>query len=602
MRLCIGLQHVLSNREEPLFFGRRHPVSERAYTWGPCPAGNDRWNFRLWAPGCESLGLRLSGSHIEMKPEPDGWYGVVAQAEVGAHYEFVLPDGSRVPDPASRRQANDVHGPSVLTAPRRSPFWRGRAWEEAVIYELHVGTFTREGTFRAAIAEFERLAGLGVTVLEIMPIAQSGGERGWGYDGVLPYAPMPSYGSPEDLVALVEAAHAHGLMVMLDVVYNHFGPDGNYLHTYAPDFFDNERHTPWGSGIDYRQTPVRRFFIENALYWLSEFGFDGLRLDAIDQIVDQSDPELLVELPREIRDRLPDRPVHLTTEDNRNVAHLHVRDDNNAPRLYSGEWNDDFHNAAHVVATGEKEGYFRFFAKEPVGHLGRALAEGFARQGEEGRGEPSAHLPPSAFINFLQNHDQTGNRAHGERLVSLADPEMMQALTAILLLSPHIPLLFMGEEYGETRPFYFFAGFQGDLAAAVREGRRREFADFSGHAGETVPDPIALETFEASKLDSLCRVSSEGVAAQERTAKLLDLRHRLIVPRLAGTSGEAGRLLTTRDGGLAVDWSLDGAVLQLRANLSDRPIALPGTDGDEIHRTGLPGSPRSAVHWLRIVT
>ena len=313
-----------------------------------------------------------------------------------------------------------------------------------MIYELHVGTFTPEGTLAAATGELPRLAALGVTAVEIMPLAQFGGDRGWGYDGVLPYAPHNIYGPPEDLAAFVDAAHANGLMVLLDVVYNHFGPDGNYLPLYAPEFFDPGRTTPWGAGIDYTRPPVRRFFIENALYWLTEYGIDGLRLDAVDQIVDPSRPELLLELAEELR-RLP-RPVHLTTEDNRNVTHLHERGPGGAVTRHSAEWNDDLHNAAHVLATGETEGYYAGFAADPLGLMGRALAEGFAFQGEGGRGAPSAHLPPAAFVDFLQNHDQTGNRALGERLICLTDAGTLEALTAILCLSPHIPLFFMGEE------------------------------------------------------------------------------------------------------------------------------------------------------------
>jgi malto-oligosyltrehalose trehalohydrolase len=570
--------------------------AEATYGWGAIPLDEGRWRFRLWAPGVKALTLRLAGRDYPMQTEGDGWFHAEAQAEDGAEYVFVLPDGQTVPDPASRRQASDVHGPSLLTAPRTPKPWQGRAWEEAVIYELHLGTFTDGGTFRAAIDELDRLAALGITAIEIMPVAQFGGDRGWGYDGVLPYCPHNVYGTADDLSALIDAAHDRGLMVLLDVVYNHFGPDGNYLPLYAPDFFDEDRHTPWGAGIDYTKTPVRRFFIENALYWIGEFGFDGLRLDAIDQIVDPSDPELLIELAREVRARFPDRHVHLTTEDNRNVTHLHERGEGGDVPLHTAEWNDDVHNAAHVLATGETEDYYRPFSDDPLAHLGRALAEGFAFQGEGGRGEPSAHLPPTAFVDFLQNHDQTGNRALGERLITLTDAETLAVLTSILALSPHIPLFFMGEEYGETRPFLFFAHFGDELDDAVREGRRAEFAGFSDFTGKEVPDPIAEETFRASRLDPARRDSAEGRAHQAQLAELLKLRHRRIVPLLASVNGHTGECLEAADGRLAVDWRLGNARLSLRARFGE--AMLPNGVGEEIHRTGDLAARAEAVHYL----
>jgi maltooligosyltrehalose trehalohydrolase len=573
-------------------------LSTEPYAWGAVPVGNGRWRFRLWAPGVERLTLLVGTREVPMEAEDGGWFSTLAEAAEGETYAYLLPDGRAIPDPAARRQAGDVHGPSLLTAPRAPAPWPGRPWEEAVILELHVGTFTEEGTFRAAIGELDRIAELGITAIELMPLAQFKGDRGWGYDGVLPYCPHSVYGSPDDLAALIEAAHARGLMVLLDVVYNHFGPDGNHLPAYAPAFFDEARQTPWGAGIDYTQGPVRRFFIENALYWLGEFGFDGLRLDAIDQIADPSEPELLVELAHEVRTRLPGRHIHLTTEDNRNVTHLHAREDGRAT-LHTAEWNDDLHNAAHVLATGEREDYYAPFADDPLGHLGRALAEGFAFQGEGGRGEPSAHLPPASFVDFLQNHDQTGNRALGERLISLTDADTLEALTAILILSPHIPLLFMGEEYGETRPFLFFAHFGDALDEAVRDGRRREFEGFSAFTGQEVPDPIAEETFLRCKLDAARCNSSEGEAHAARLRHLLDLRHRLIVPRLSATGGHAGTCLEAVQGRLVVDWRLDGMILSLRARFGE--AALPEAPGEVIHCTGHPDARAEAVHSIREV-
>jgi maltooligosyltrehalose trehalohydrolase len=490
-----------------------------------------------------------------------------------------------------------VHGPSLVTTPGHdwTTDWRGRPWEEAVICELHIGTFTPEGTFRAAIDRLDALADTGFTAIEIMPVAQFAGDRGWGYDGVLPYAPHPAYGTPDDLRALVDAAHARGLMVLLDVVWNHFGPEGNYLHAYAAAFFDPERHTPWGAGIDYTQPAVRRFFIDNALYWLA-------RLPAGRAAARRHRPD-----PRPDAARASGRtgtggarphhrpPVHLTTEDNRNVTHLHVEAGGCRATLYTAEWNDDMHNAAHVLATGEADAYYRPFADDPAAHLARALAEGFAFQGPE-RGAPSAHLPPTAFVDFLQNHDQTGNRALGERLVTLTDPAMHDALTAILLLSPHIPLMFMGEDWGETRPFLFFADFTGDLGRAVTEGRRREFADFPAFAGHTgdIPDPVDPATWQASRLDWARRDSLDGREAREKVRRLLTLRRERIVPHLAATGGHCGTVRAGGDGVVAVDWRLGPVRLELRANLGDTAADLPEAAGELLHLAGdAPGALRS---------
>jgi maltooligosyltrehalose trehalohydrolase len=578
-------------------------MSDRLPDWGAVRLGDGRVRFRLWAPDCAALTLRLLGSDLPMEPVGEGWFERLAEAPDGAPYAFVLPDGRRVPDPAARRQEWDVHGPSLVTSSGHAwaTDWRGRPWEEAVICELHIGTFTPEGTFRAAIERLDALADTGFTAIEIMPVAQFAGDRGWGYDGVLPYAPHPAYGTPGDLRALVDAAHARGLMVLLDVVWNHFGPEGNHLHAYAEPFFDADRHTPWGAGIDYTKPPVRRFFIDNALYWLTEFRLDGLRLDAIDQIRDPSRPELLVELAQEVRARIPDRPVHLTTEDNRNVTHLHERPDG-AVTLYTAEWNDDMHNAAHVLATGEADAYYRPFADDPARHLARALAEGFSFQGPD-RGAPSAHLPPTAFVDFLQNHDQTGNRALGERLVTLTDPATHDALTAILLLSPHIPLMFMGEDWGETRSFLFFADFAGDLGRAVTEGRRREFAEFPAFAGHTgdIPDPIDPATFVASRLDWARRDSPEGREARAKVRHLLRLRRERIVPHLAGAGGQSGTVLEAGEGRIAVDWTLDDARLALRANLGDTAADPPPAEGDLLHLAGAaPGAPHSVAHYIAV--
>ncbi|CTQ33054.1 malto-oligosyltrehalose trehalohydrolase [Jannaschia rubra] len=566
------------------------------HAWGPVTNG-DRTTFRLWAPGVDALTLVLGGRDLAMEAAGDGWFTATAEAGDGAAYAFRLPDGLTVPDPAARAQVGDVHGASRVVVSDHD--WRHDApetpWEAAVIYECHIGTFTSEGTYRAAIDRLPHLARLGVTAIELLPVAQFGGDRGWGYDGVLPYAPHPAYGTPDDLRALVDAAHGHGLKVLLDVVYNHFGPDGNYLNAYAPDFFDPDRQTPWGAAIDYAMPQVRRFFIDNALYWLDEFRFDGLRFDAIDQIRDPSEPELLVEMAHAIRARHPD--AWLTTEDNRNVVHLHRPDA--AGRRMDGEWNDDMHNAAHVVLTGETEGYYDTYADDPVGLLARALAHGFATGGAGGEGVDSSDQPPAAFIDFLQNHDQTGNRAQGDRLTTLANADALAAMQAILLLSPHIPMIFMGDEWAETNPFLFFAGFEGDLGRAVTEGRRKEFAGFASHSGDDVPDPIDPATFRASRIDWAKLDTSEGRQAFDRMRDLLTLRRKRIVPLLAGTGPGCGTILDAPEGCIAVDWRLNGATLHLRANMGAAPATVPDAPGDRLHLTGARvGAPRSAAFWL----
>ena len=584
--------------------------------WGPELLGAGEVRFRVWAPGVDSLRLRLDGDDADMIRSGDGWFERVASGvENGAAYGFVLPDGLFVPDPASRGQKGDVHGPSLVVDPDaygwRNTGWTGRPWPEAVISEIHVGTFTPEGTFRAAAEHLPHLAKTGFTAVELMPVAQFSGRRGWGYDGVLPYAPHNAYGTQEDMKQFVDEAHGLGLMVLLDVVYNHFGPDGNYLPLYAPDFFDPGRHTPWGNAIAYDRAPVRRFFVDNALYWLDEFRLDGLRLDAVDQIRDQSDPELLTELARTVRAEFPDRQIHLTTEDNRNVTHLHAREGGRTT-AFTGEWNDDFHNAAHVLLTGEKEGYYEDFADDPARHLARCLAEGFAYQGEPSphacgvaRGEPSAHLPPTVFVDFLQNHDQVGNRGFGERLSVLADPLRYEVLTAMMILSPHIPMLFMGEEWGERHPFLFFTDFHGKLGDAVREGRRKEFAGFSAFAssdvGETIPDPNAVDTFDRSKIDWAAAESEEGRARLELHQTLFALRRDHVVPLLDDGEAVYGEIIESDGGVVAIDWHFPrGRLLQLRANLGDRERKLARVGGEVIYRS--PGAENEALQaWSLLV-
>jgi malto-oligosyltrehalose trehalohydrolase len=549
--------------------------------------------FRLWAPSQDRVSIRVAegGRDLPMRETGDGWFELETDAvQFGGGYSFVLADGMAVNDPAARAQVDGVNGPSKLVDPHsyqwRTADWRGRPWEEVVFYELHTGTFSPEGTFDGIRRKLDHLVETGITCVELLPVAQFGGNRGWGYDGVLLYAPHQAYGGPDGLKRLVDEAHGRGLMMFLDVVYNHFGPEGNYLSLYAPEFFHPENQTPWGAAIAYEKRQVRDFFIENSLYWLQEYRFDGLRLDAVDQIAKQSKEPMLEEIAEAIRARFADRHIHLTTEDERNITSLHERDEQGRVKLYSGEWNDDVHHVFHTAATGEREGYYLDYADDPVGQLARALATGFVYQGEpsphhEGRprGVPSAHMPPSAFVDFLQNHDQIGNRAFGDRITTLAEPKAVDALLTILLLSPHIPLLYMGEEWGETRPFNFFTDFHDELGDAVREGRRREFAKWPAFADpetrKKIPDPNAESTFAGSKLDWDKLSQKEHRSRFERMKELLDTRRREIAPLIARIGGNAGAAEQLADRAFAVTWTLTGGgQLSMFANLGTQPASL----------------------------
>ncbi len=535
--------------------------------------GDGRTRFRLWAPSSPAVALEIEGRASQpMNAAGKGWFELETECGAGAQYRYRVKDDLTVPDPAARAQAEDVHGPSLVVDAAafdwKSGDWRGRPWREAVVYELHAGLM---GGFKGIAARLPQLKDLGVTAVELMPIADFPGRHNWGYDGVLPYAPDRAYGAPEELKALVDRAHELGLMVLLDVVYNHFGPDGNYLHAYAEAFFRDDRQTPWGAAIDFRQDAVRRFFIQNAIYWLMEYRFDGLRLDAVHAI---DDPEFLEALAADVRGAVePGRHVHLVVENETNSASL----------LRSGfdaQWNDDVHHCLHVMLTGEHHGYYGGFIDDPAGKLARALAEGFVYQGEtapnaeHARGEPSADLPSTAFIDCLQNHDQIGNRAFGQRLTTLADPEALRAAVGLLLLSPHIPMIFMGEESGSRAPFLYFTDHGPELAKLVRDGRRKEFAHFPDFADpeslKRIPDPNAIDTYEASRPEP--GPDAEGWRALFR--RLLDLRRRLVVPGLEGVRSMEARPIG--DKAVLARWRLgDGAVLTLALNLGEDPARVP---------------------------
>ena len=569
-----------------------------SYPWrfGPQRLAGQRTMFRLWAPDATGpIAVEVEGQEpVIMEALGDasdddavrGWLHAEIGCAAGALYRFRLADGQCVPDPASRAQAHDIHDASVVTDPEayiwRNRDWRGRPWHEAVVYELHAGVL---GGFAGVIAQLPALAALGVTAIELMPVADFPGERNWGYDGVLPYAPDASYGTPDELKALVDAAHDLGLMVLLDVVYNHFGPDGNYLNLYAQSFFRDDLSTPWGGAIDFRRREVRDFFTENALYWLTEFRFDGLRFDAVHAI---RDPDWLDETAFTIRSLLgADRHVHLVLENEANAAH-------HLGKPFNAQWNDDAHHALHVLLTGEADSYYLDFTEQPAIKLARALAEGFIYQGEVSphlsaaagvavkRGEPSAHLPSSAFVLFLQNHDQIGNRALGERLTTLAGAPALRAAIALQLLCPQIPLLFMGEEIGSPTPFLFFTSHHETLAEAVRVGRRREFAHFPAFADEQsrerIPDPNHVDTFAASR-PRPADYTGEVNPWTDFYRTLLLLRKQVLVPHLTSVTSLGAQAVGPA--AVMARWRIGhpshGSVLALFCNLGDTAVTFEAT-------------------------
>jgi maltooligosyltrehalose trehalohydrolase len=556
--------------------------------------GTARTRYRFWAPSLERVQLELYPGRTDINPDAkplladmtpagDGWFEATADGGAGTKYRYRLNQDLAVPDPASRFQPEDVHGPSEVIDPRAYEWqhtgWHGRPWEETVLMEVHVGAL---GGYAGVTQRLEEFAHLGVTAIELMPLNDFSGSRNWGYDGVLPYAPDSSYGRPDELKKLIDTAHGLGLMVFLDVVYNHFGPDGNYLSAYAKSFFREGVNTPWGPAIDFERPQVRDFFFDNALYWLREYRFDGLRLDAVHAI---NDDEWLRELAERVRSSVEHgRHVHLVLENEHNTANL-------LETHYNAQWSDDSHNTLHVLLTGESESYYGAYADQPIEKLARVLSEGFVYQGEPSpihdgkpRGEPSGHLPPTAFVMFLQNHDQVGNRAMGERLRSLVSDEALFAATGLLLLSPQIPLLFMDEQCGSKQPFLFFTDYHDDLADAVREGRRKEFAKFSAFTDEKrraqIPDPNDVGTFTMSS-PGPTPVQANGNDWLHFYRSALAVRTKLIMPHLKGSKSTGATVLGEK--ALRAGWKLgDGSMLSIALNLDDSPVALGGIPAGKV--------------------
>ena len=578
----------------------RSPLTLCAPALGPAPGAfwtpERRCEFRVWAPRSQAVTLRLiqpgrADRLIDLQAVGLGWFALeLEEVDPGDRYLFRLsPSGLERPDPASVHQPLGVHGPSEVIDRRFSwseaeRRWRGIPLAHYVILELHVGTFTPEGTFDAAISQLDRLVDLGITAVELMPVAQFPGERNWGYDGVYPFAPQSSYGGVEGLKRFVQACHERGLAVILDVVYNHLGPEGNYLRDFG-SYFTNRYHTPWGDAINFDgpdSDTVREYFYHNALMWQTEYRFDALRLDAVHAIADLSASPFLAELKAVTAARATElgRPFYLIAESDQNDSRL-IRPASVSGMGLDAVWSDDFHHALHVALTGETSGYYADFTA-PGACLQRIWSGGFAYDGEYSpyrkrrHGNPAHDLEPFRFVVCSQNHDQVGNRAFGERLSVLTDLEGQKLALAATLLSPFTPLLFMGEEYGEDNPFlYFVSHGDPDLVEQVRQGRRNEFARFSW--SDDIPDPQAFETFERSRPDPSKGLQEPGATLVRFTREVLRLRRDH--PALRGGNpfpdrvdlDETGKVLRVHRRGGGSNGSVSA---WLWFNLGDQPAAL----------------------------
>jgi maltooligosyltrehalose trehalohydrolase len=519
-------------------------------TLGAIDLGNGRCRFRVWAPAAERVEVEIQGPQsrfLSLEPDGGGYFSAEAQGVgPGDFYLLLLDDGDGLPDPASRFQPEGVHGPSMVID--RSFAWTDADWlglrlPEFVFYEIHVGTFTPDGTFEAVIPHLDRLRDLGVTAIEIMPVAQFPGSRNWGYDGVLPFAVQNTYGGPEGLKKLVDACHERGLAAVLDVVYNHLGPEGNYLSAFGP-YFTARYKTPWGLALNFDGgdcDPVRSFFIENALHWIAEYHFDGLRLDAVHAIADASERPFLQELGAavcELAGRLG-RPVYTFPESDLNTLFF-LRPAERGGCGLDAQWTDDFHHALHALLTGERSGYYEDFGG--LAQMAKAMDGAFVYTGQPSAfrrrryGVPAEEIEAWRHVVFAQNHDQTGNRLQGERLSELVSFESLKLAAGAVILSPFLPLLFMGEEYGEPAPFqYFVSHADEDLVEAVRSGRKEEFSRFLWQGDP--PDPQAAETFERSRLHQSLRELGRHRVLEDFYRELLRLRK--TVPALAHLAKDA---------------------------------------------------------------
>ncbi len=548
---------------------------------GSTPAGSNSCEFRVWAPRAGSAGLHLLAPFdrlVPMEQERSGYYfASVEGVGPGARYRYRLNGEVERADPASRFQPEGVEGPSEVVSgafPWTDGGWAGIPLQEYVLYELHVGTFSPEGTFAGVIPYLGELKRLGVTAVEVMPVAQFPGGRNWGYDGVFPFAPQNTYGGPRGLKKLVDACHSQGLAAVLDVVYNHLGPEGNYLREFGP-YFTSRYRTPWGEAINFDgadSDEVRAYFIANALEWVTDFHFDALRLDAVHAIFDRSAYPFLQELAGAVHRRALEvnRKIYVIAESDLNDSRL-IRPPESGGFGLDAEWSDDFHHSLHALLTGERAGYYADFGN--LRHLETAFAAGHVYDGRysvyRGRrhGNPSDDLAPCKFVVCAQNHDQTGNRRLGDRLPNLVSFEALKLAAGAVLLSPYLPLLFMGEEYGETAPFlYFVSHSDGNLIAAVREGRRREFAAF-GWAGD-VPDPQSERTFQESRLNHSLKGRGRNRLLYEFYTELIALRKRLV----SCLERRGMRTFAFEPGGvLLVEWPAGGGEAGILLHFGEEP-------------------------------
>jgi malto-oligosyltrehalose trehalohydrolase len=582
------------------------------YLFGPLPDASGTL-FRLWAPSQASVDLLIEGRAPQPLTRGDSgmWSGRVEGAGPGTHYKFRAA-GVDFPDPASRQQADDADGWSIV----RSSFDRGphqgplRPWHESILCEMHVGTVTPEGTFKGLMDRLEHFRDAGYTGLELMPLNEFPGQRGWGYDGVLLFAPDKSYGTPEELRALVDRAHDLGLTVILDVVYNHFGSVCNFIPQYAPEWFDPQIQTPWGPAVDVRQPMVRQFYYENACYWLREYDFDGLRFDAVHEIATEARDLFLGELARTARADKPD--AMLIIENVKNQMHWLTRDEADRPVDFTAQWNDDYHHVITHLVTAEEHGGYEDKSRDPIADLEKSLADGFVHDGDAGpdsdgrtRNEPASQLPMDAFIGFVQNHDQIGNRPDGKRIVDRADAARLDFGHFVTLLSPQIPMFFMGEEAHLRRPFLFFFDLPEPQQSAHRDGRYAEMEKIFNTpvTPGTLPDPQAIETFERSKLDWAAYGRPEHAQAMERFRELCALRRELIWPL---TASKCLNSWSARQGnGLIVTWQYEAGTYNMVLNPTGKEINIvvavtepaASTGAFEFHGGQVKAWPWSALVW-----
>jgi maltooligosyltrehalose trehalohydrolase len=585
---------------------------------GAVSLAGGRCRFRVWAPRARRVEVRLCGSRlVPLAAGEQGWFEAEVEGVApGSRYVYVLDGERERADPASRFQPEGVHGPSEVVDRGfawSDADWQGILLESCIFYELHVGTFTAEGTFAAVIPQLDHLVELGVTAIELMPVSQFPGRRNWGYDGVFPYAAQSSYGGPEGLKRLVDAAHARGLAVVLDVVYNHLGPEENRLDDFGP-YFTERYKTPWGLALNFdgpESDAVRGYFIENALQWIADFHLDGLRLDAVHAIADSSERPFLQELGAAVKalaGRLG-RPVHIFPESDLNTLFF-LRPPASGGCGFDAQWTDDFHHCLHTLLTGERGGYYQDFGA--LDQMADAMAGGFVYTGQYSpfrrrrHGVPAGEMDGCRHVVCSQNHDQTGNRMLGERLAALLDLESLKLAAGAVLLSPFLPLLFMGEEYGETAPFLYFVDHSDPgLVAAVREGRKAEFAAFGWQ--EEPPDPQAAETFERSRLDHRRRERGDHAALRAFYRELIRLRK--TVPALARLCKQEVEATPFADEGVIRVRRGEEAVVAFNFSAEERTVPLPAGTWEKIldsaaERWGGPGggegiAPRSVVAFTR---